>query len=184
MVSKRMFGSRPNYRAYPYAVIRLLTAFVLLLMTFVSLLTVYVASKQQWHDGPYRVSTVTHRMPELDYALLWAAGKMAAAGDAVQLYDGPEFLAWRERLFGTGLFRLDWIYPPPMIAVGMVVSSLPLFSGYILWTILTSSASVLVLRGAGLSWRVVLLGLFGPPTWRGVMSGQYAPLAASFVVAG
>ncbi len=149
-----------------------------------SVATMWVLLAQQWHDGPYRVSSVSHRMPELDYELFWAAGKMAEAGRAAQLYDGPGFLAWREQLFGAGLFRLDWIYPPPMIAVAMAFCRMPLLAGYVVWGVLVCGASVWVLRGAGLSWRVVLFGLFGPPAWRGITSGQYAPLAASLVVAG
>ena len=146
--------------------------------------TIVMLSYQQWHDGPFRLSTASRRMPELDFALLWAAGKWAAVADATRLYDGPTFLAWREHLFGPGLFRLDWIYPPPMIALGLAVSRLPLLGAYLLWMAAIGAGSVWVLRRAGLSWRVVLLGLFGPPIWRGLTSGQVSPLAASLVVAG
>lgn len=123
-------------------------------------------------------------MPEADYSLLWAAGKMASAGHATALYDGPSFAAWREGLFGPGLQQLDWIYPPPMVALGMAVAHVPLLPGYFLWVALTCGAAIWALRWAGLSWTVVLLGLFGPPTWRGMILGQYAPLAGALVVAG
>ena len=173
-----------DLRGYPGAVARLLLWGFLLLLFSLSVLVMYLLLRQQWHDGPDRVSSVSHRMPELDYALLWAAGRMAAAGEAVRLYDGPSFLAWREHLFGPALLRLDWIYPPPMILVGIGVAHLPLLPGYGLWMAVVCGLSAWVLRGAGLSWRVALIGLFGPPAWRGITSGQYAPLAASLVLAG
>ncbi len=183
-MSERNIRFVPSVQRYYHAIIRLLQIGLLLFMLFVSVFTMVLSLKQQWHDGPSRVSSITHRMPELDYALLWAAGKMAVAEDANQLYDGPRFLAWREKILKSNLFRLDWIYPPPMIALAMLVANVPLLLGYIVWTVLISGIATLVLRGSGLSWRVVLLGLFGPPTWRGIMSGQYAPLAAALVMAG
>lgn len=174
----------PSFRDCPRAVARFLMVSLLFLMIVSSGLTVFIALRQQWHDGPYRISSITHRMPELDYGLLWSAGKMASDGRAIELYDGPKFLAFREEIFGNGLFRLDWIYPPPMILVAMIVAHFSLLGGYFVWVIFICVASIFILRAAGLSWPVVLLGLYGPPTWRAMMSGQYAPLAASFVLAG
>ncbi len=145
--------------------------------------TLILAVKYQWHDGPFQISSVTHDMPEADYANLWAAGKFAAAGHAASLYDGSSFFAWRQETFGATVQRLDWLYPPPMVALGLAVERIPLLPGYFLWLLLTSSVSVWVLRTAGLSWRVVLLGLSGPPTWRGMILGQYAPTAAALTVA-
>jgi alpha-1,2-mannosyltransferase len=162
---------------------RLLVAGFLSLAFAVAVLTVIGIVRNQWHDGPYQVSSITHGMPEADYSNLWAAGKIAAAGHSETLYDGQNFVAWRQRTFGDGIERLDWLYPPPMVALGLVVTRLPLLPGYFLWILVTSSLSVWALRGAGLSWSVVLFGLFGPPTWRGMILGQYAPMAAAFSVA-
>ena len=175
----RMIASR-----YPRAVGRLLLALIVLIGLAAAVATLAFHLWAQWHDGPQRVSSLTHTMPEGDYSLLWSAGRMAAAGRAADVYDGPSLLSWREQLFGPGWSRLDWMYPPPMIALGMAVSAIPLLPGYLLWLALTCAASIWALRGAGLSWRVVLFGLFGPPTWLSLALGQYAPLAASFVVAG
>ena len=162
----------------------LLMQALLLLMVGLATGRVAIAVVHQWHDGPFRISSVTGGMPEADYSLLWAAGRMAAAGQATDLYDGPRFARAREQLFGPGLQQLDWIYPPPTIMVGIAVSQIPLLPGYFLWLCLLCGGSIWALRGAGLSWPVVLFGLFGPPTWRALLLGQYSPLAASLVVAG
>lgn len=154
------------------------------LMMMMAIFSSYFELRAQWHDGLYKISSLTHEMPEVDYSLLWAAGKLASTGHASQLYDGPSFATWRRHLFGDGLQRLDWLYPPPMVALGMAVSRLPLLPGYFLWMALVCVISMWALRGAGLSWRVVLLGFFGPPMWRGLAIGQIAPLAASLVAAG
>lgn len=183
-MSESEFQRPPLLRRCSVTVFRLSIGFFLLLMVTLAITSTSFELRAQWHDGPYGISTITHEMPEVDYSLLWAAGKLAAAGRASQLYDGPRFVAWRRQLFGNGLQRLDWLYPPPMVVLGMAVARLPLLPGYFLWMALVCGLSIGVLRGAGLSWRVVLLGLFGPPMWRGLAIGQYAPLAASFVVAG
>lgn len=138
----------------------------------------------QWHDGPFRVSSLTHTMPEGDFSLVWSAGRLAAAGHAADVYDGPKLLAWRRELFGPDSSRLDWVYPPPMLALGLAFAGFPLLPGYVLWQALIWGVSVRVLRTAGLSWRVVLFGLFGTPAWTGLVLGQYAPLASSLVFAG
>lgn len=180
----RGVSSQRRVRDYLVAAGRLVKAAFLLIGLGIALATVSVQTAQQWHDGPNKLSSATHRMPELDYALLWAAGKMASNEQAENLYDGTLFLKWREKLFRSNLFRWDWIYPPPMILVAIGVSHLPLLSGYLLWTALICGAAAWVLRTAGLSWRVVLLGLLGPPAWRGVTSGQFAPVAAALVLSG
>ncbi len=171
-------------RAYPRAIARGLLAGLLLVGLAGAIATLALHLWAQWHDGPYRVSSLTHTMPEGDYSLLWSAGRMAASGQGAEVYDGPKLLIGREALFGPGWSRLDWMYPPPMLALGMAVSAIPLLPGYAMWLLLMCAASIWALRGAGLSWRVVLFGLFGPPTWLCLALGQYAPLAASFVVAG
>lgn len=138
----------------------------------------------QWHEGLHHVSSLTHTMPEGDFSLLWSAGRMAHAGYAQQVYDGPSLLAWRGRTLGPGWSRLDWMYPPPMLALGALLSAIPLSVGYAVWVAAMCVASMWALRSAGLSWRVVLVGLFGPPTWLSLTLGQYAPLAGTCVVAG
>ena len=163
---------------------RVLAAGFLLLAFGVAVAIAILVVRKQWHDGPYQVSSDTRGMPEADYSSLWAVGKLAAAGHAESAYDGPGFAAWRQEVFGPGLERLDWLYPPPMIAMGAAAALLPLLPGYFLWLLLTSGLAIWALRGAGLRWSVVLFGLFGPPTWRGMLLGQFAPLAAALTVAG
>ncbi|MDA8251298.1 MAG: glycosyltransferase family 87 protein [Rhodospirillales bacterium] len=173
-----------DWRRYPAATGMI---FFVLTLIFVFGLTMFVAGSHfywQWRDGVDQVSTRALVMPEADYSLLWSAGNMAAAGHPVDVYDGLKLLTWRQRLFGPIFNRLDWMYPPPVLALGVGVSRFPLLSGYFVWITMICGASVWVLRAAGLSWRVVMLGLFGPPTWTCIALGQHAPLVASLVVAG
>ena len=163
---------------------RFLIIGVLVLLFGIATATQVLVVETQWRDGPNKVSSSSHNLPEADYASLWAAGQLAAAGHPERLYDGPSFAAWRAQLFGDEVERLDWLYPPPMVALGLAAAQLPLLPGYVLWLLLTCGLAVWALRGAGLSWSVVLFGLFGPPTWRGMSLGQYAPLAAALSVAG
>ncbi len=183
-----MSRNEVNRLLHPYRFLailpRLLLTIILGLMMALALALAFSELRAQWHDGPHAISSVTHEMPEVDFSLLWSAGKMVAAGKGALLYDGPSFALWRQHLFGAGLQRLDWLYPPPMVAVGIAVSQIPLIPGYFLWMLVVFGVSVLVLRGAGLSWQVVIFGLLGPPMWRGLAIGQYAPLAGALVVAG
>lgn len=172
----------PQHRAL--SVTGLLGASVVTCALLAAAMTVWIHAWGQWHDGPARLSSSTHVMPEGDFSLLWSAGRMAADGHAAGVYDGSKLLEWRRHAFGPGFRRLDWMYPPPVLALGVAVSRFPLLPGYFLWDLLICAVSLWVLRGAGLPWRVVLPGFFGPPTWTCLVLGQHAPLVGAFVVGG
>jgi hypothetical protein len=178
-------GCRMRHVGGVWATIARILMLSLLLFGWVAALaTLRAHLRAQWHDGAYRVSSRAQTMAEGDYSLLWTAGQLAAAGHPTDIYDGIKLLQWREQTLGAGWSRLDWLYPPPMIALGLAAARLPLLPGYIAWLVLSCGLSCLALRAAGLSWRIVLFGLFGPPTWTSLALGQFAPLAASLVFAG
>ncbi len=120
-------------------------------------------------------------MPEADFSNFWAAGRLGWAGRAAEAYDLDLFQAWKEKVLAPGLALLPWLYPPPMLLLAAAWALLPLLPAFLAWTALSCAAAALLLRAAGRPWAIVLIGCFGPPTWRGLLLGQFSPLATALV---
>jgi hypothetical protein len=156
---------------------------LLVVLTALILAMNIMQARVEWSRGPLQPNPASHSMPEEDFANLWAAGKMVRAGDIAGVYGAATFQACRQAAFGADVQREDWVYPPTVLLIGVPLSFMPLLAGFLLWDAATLILAVLLLRGAGLRWPVLLFGLLGPASWRSLSLGQYGVLTGSLVVA-
>lgn len=166
------------------AIYRVLCWMLLLLLLCLMLRSTQISISDDWTSGPLNLSPVRHAMPEEDFANLWAAGKMVRAGLLHNVYSAQLFQIWRQIHFGAGIQEEDWIYPPTVLLIGVPLSFLSVFQGFLLWDAVTLLCAVILLRHARLHWPILLAGLAGPATWRSLALGQYGVITGALVVAG
>ena len=93
-----------------------------------------------------------------DYLNLWAAGRLARAGEIATLFHPGEYFLWLRSQFGRDLVLHTWSYPPPMALLAIPLAMLPMVPGFIAWT--AGTLAVLVGVPAAL-WAVN-----AHPAWR------------------
>ena len=123
-------------------------------------------------------------LPTGDFSNLWSAGRLARSGNLPVLYGADAFTAWKQAAFGHAVTQNDWIYPPLVLPLGAVLSLLPVPLGFLLWSLGTMGAMVWLLRLAGLSWAVVVLGVGCPAEWLSLIYGQYGGILGCLTFAG
>ncbi len=122
--------------------------------------------------------------PFCDYPDFWGAGVLARGHSLAVLYQPDAFLAWRRGLFGAHIPSLNWMYPPPALFPAVVISFLPLLSGYFVWSGGLTLLAVLLLRRAGVEWVKLVFALLGPAAMWNLMLGQIGILSGALLVAG
>ncbi|MEO1317824.1 MAG: hypothetical protein AAFW01_14740, partial [Pseudomonadota bacterium] len=73
----------------------------------------------------------------MDFSALWAAGRMAALGEASAAYDVAAITAVQSEALGRAYEReMAWLYPP-FLQLGLVPFGLmPMLAAQALWTVL------------------------------------------------
>jgi hypothetical protein len=137
-----------------------------------------------WSMGMFHPSPLSHTMPEEDFANLWSAGHLIRLGRIDWLYSPNLFTMWKQSQFDASLVAENWIYPPTVLLLGVPLSYLPLVPAFLLWDAGSLVMALFLLRWAGLSWPILLVGLLGPATWRSLVLGQYGTVTGALVIAG
>jgi hypothetical protein len=109
-----------------------------------------------------------------DFGNLWRAGLLARHGRLGQLYAPPLFEPWDQA--APGAPPGDWIYPPEILPLGVLLSLLAVPAAFIGWSLCSLAAMGLLLRGAGLPWAVIALTLASPAEYRCLSYGQLGGL--------
>ncbi len=107
-----------------------------------------------------------------DFVMFWAAGRMAANGQAADAYAQNKIFAVEQFDTPADSLRLPWTYPPPIFLLTGIVQGLPFFPGFFAWGIGLALAALLCLRCAGLPWPVILAGLLSPAALLNFNLGQ------------
>jgi len=123
-------------------------------------------------------------LPLGDFPNLWCAGLLARHGDLATLYNAGLFQAWKARAFGHAVTQTPWIYPPLALPLGAALSALPLRAAFVVWELGTLGVMAWLLRQAGLSWAVVVLGGLCPAEWLCLIYGQYGGIISCLLFAG
>jgi hypothetical protein len=118
-----------------------------------------------------------------DFDTMWHAGFLIRAGAVATLYNRPLFDAWLQRQSGGGLADISWLYTPPMGLLAAAVSILPLRAAFWTWFAATALIAAILLRRAGLGWRVIAAGLAGPVAFYDFLLGQNGTLTGGLLVA-
>lgn len=120
-----------------------------------------------------------------DFTMFWAVGRMVNAGQAADVFEPQKILAWEAAIPQNAHVRLLWFYPPPaLLLAGPAGHTAPFFRALFLWIAGLTILSVLILRGAGLDWRVIVVAGLSPAGLLNADLGQLGLLAGALTVAG
>jgi arabinofuranan 3-O-arabinosyltransferase len=106
--------------------------------------TVYLAAS--YVEGLWLIAR-NGRGVESDFVNVWAAGRLALAGQAAAAYDWPTHKLMEETAVGhafDGYF--GWHYPPTFLFVAAVLSLLPYAAAYALWAFATFPGYLIAIR--------------------------------------
>lgn len=119
-----------------------------------------------------------------DFTMFWAVGRMAAAGHAAELFQAPKILAWEAAIPENPHIRLFWFYPPPaLLLTGLAAHIAPFFRAFFLWVAGWLLLAVLILRRAGLDWRVIAAAAASPAGLMNADLGQLGFFTGALTVA-
>ncbi|MBW6397729.1 DUF2029 domain-containing protein [Roseomonas sp. HJA6] len=114
-----------------------------------------------------------------DFTVFWTAGRAAAAGQAMAIYDGAWFVDFAERLMGRPVSgALLWRNPPGFLFVVTPIAMLPYGWAWLCWTLVTAGGFIWTLRRVTQDWRILLLALLAPAALFCAMLGQNGFLTA------
>ena len=142
------------------------------------LLLATAASKGYWitrGGGQYVAS---------DFVAFYTAGRMALAGDAVQVYDWARHHALAEALIGPFVERLPWLNPPHFLLVVTPFAALPFGPSMLAWVGATLAVYAATIgRIVGTSWGWLAAVAF-PGAVINAASGQAGLLNAALLGGG
>jgi hypothetical protein len=119
-----------------------------------------------------------------DYTDMWAAGHLAARGMGDVFFDKASFSSALHAMFGPGFPEQIWPYPPSMLLLAVPLSTLPLLSGFLLYTCSTLGLLWLALRSNGLTRAACSSVLLSPAVADNALAGQNAALTAAMLFGG
>jgi hypothetical protein len=118
-----------------------------------------------------------------DYGMFWLAGFLLRQRQVASLY-GPHYamLAAQILPYKTGWW--PFVYPPTILLLSYGMALLPFAAGYYIVSAVMVTASVLLLRAAGLPWRCVVAGLASFPAMWTLYLGQWGFLCGALLIYG
>lgn len=119
-----------------------------------------------------------------DFVNYWAAGHLAAGGNAAQVYDIQGFLAW-QRAHTAANANFKWFsYPPVTLLLCLPLAGLGFLAGYVLWLAAGALAGATLLART-LGWRQAwFAALAAPAAYVNAMSGQNGAFTAALAGGG
>lgn len=158
----------------PWATLRL--AALLLVGLYLPYYAVTLAAGQGiWRDG-------TGLVVGRDFLNLWIVGRAAWGDDPARLYDLAAYADTLAALVGPGYPGQQWSYPPTTLLVGAPFGLLPYGVALALWTLIGMGALAAALRLWTRDARLIAALLLCPAAIFGMMSGQFAALAAAIIL--
>jgi len=122
--------------------------------------------------------------PQCDFSAFWPAGVLARAHHTATLYDPQRFWDYRRAVLTSQAANTRWIYPPVGLLPSAAISFVPFESAFWVWTAVSLIAAAGLLRGAGLPWSVITVGLLSPAALWNTELGQFGTLMGAALVAG
>ena len=118
-----------------------------------------------------------------DFLNIWMYGRAAWQPDPAQYYDMERYLRALGPVVGAGYPGQLWSYPPVALLIAAPFGLLSYMPALGLWILLNIVSFTVALRLWTRDWRLIALLLASPAALLGLMSGQFALLAASVVLA-
>lgn len=154
----------------------------ILLLILVGAILPALSLRAVWLKGPGQVSAATNKLPEWDFANLWAGGTLALQDKTDVLFDIPAYRAWFQEHVGAERDSREWSYPPSMLVVSAPLAELPLFPSYLLWTIGSLALLYLVLVWGGVSHTAAIVATLSPAALNNIIFGQTGALTAALLL--
>lgn len=117
-----------------------------------------------------------------DFLNLWMVGRAAWEPDPARYYDIATYLAALGDQVGPGYPGQLWSYPPSTLLIGAPFGLMPYLPALLLWTLAGLGAFAAALRLWTRDWRVIAVLLASPAALFGILSGQFACLAAAIIL--
>lgn len=118
-----------------------------------------------------------------DFLNIWMYGRAAWQADPARYYDMSTYLAALGPVVGAGYPGQLWSYPPVALLIAAPFGLLPYLPALSLWTACGIVGFTVALRLWTRDWRIIALLLAAPAALIGLMSGQFALLAAAILLA-
>jgi arabinofuranan 3-O-arabinosyltransferase len=118
-----------------------------------------------------------------DFLNIWQYGRAAWGGDPARYYDIATYQALLAEHLGGGYPGQLWSYPPVALLIAAPFGLLPYLPALLAWTLTGLVALVAALRLWTKDWRIVGIVVASPACLFGLMSGQFASLAAALLLA-
>ena len=117
-----------------------------------------------------------------DFVDVYAAGRMALAGEAASAYDWPLHKAAEVGALGHGFAGYyGWHYPPPFLFVAAILALLPYLGAVFVWLVGTIAAYALTLRAILHDRAGIFVALGFPAAIWNVTAGQNGFLTAALI---
>jgi len=145
------------------------------LLAFLPLKSIFDFSENPFNSKPNTI----------DYLVFWYAGLEAAAGRAVELYDGVKFKTGLVENFGETFKIATWLYPPHILFIYAGLSKLTYALGWLVFGIISTAVFLFTIaKTFPQNPRLTLLAAASPATFICLMQGQTGILASALLIAG
>ena len=137
-----------------------------------------------WELDAAGLSARVGKVPEWDFANLWAGARLALDGRIDALFDVAAFREAFAELARPEIEGREWSYPPTMLLVGAPFALLPLGTAYWLWHAVTVGLLALALRAAGLRGGWIAFLALSPAALGSLLLGQNGAFTAALLIGG
>jgi hypothetical protein len=132
-----------------------------------------------WTLGPDGLSYASSKLPEWDFANLWAGGVLGSQGQADIAFDPVTYRPWFLAHVGADGGDREWSYPPNILLLAAPLAALPLFPAYLVWSVGGLILLWLVLRWGKVPHPIALATVLGPGTLTNLFFAQTGALTAA-----
>jgi hypothetical protein len=119
-----------------------------------------------------------------DETMFWLAGFLVRHGRAALLYDHAAYTSAAAAVLPYARGYWPFVYPPVLLLPAAAISLLPLVAGYYVVSAALVAVSVLLLRGCGIAWWCIGVGLLSPAVLWNVYLGQLGLVCGALLLAG
>jgi hypothetical protein len=152
------------------------------LLVALGLLMPLLSLRAVWTVDANGIAYASRKLPEWDFANLWAGGVLANQGEAALMFDPATYRPWFLAHVGADGGDREWSYPPNILLLAAPLASMPLFAAYLVWSIGSLAVLGLVLRWGRVPWPITLATVLGPGTLTNLFFGQTGTLVAALLL--
>ncbi len=127
---------------------------------------------------------IVHVSSPCDFVAFWAVGRMAAAGQAADVFTLDKVFAAESVDPATSGIRLPWFYPPPALLLPSLLHALPFFLAFLVWDVSLTAIACVVFRVCHLNSFIIIVALLSPAGLLTIGLGQLSILVTALFILG